>query len=131
MPRGFSGLLAALPLVIFSFAGTETIGLAAAETDQPEHSLPRAINGVFFRIILFYVGSIAVIMMLYPWNSLDPQESPFVSVLKQAGFTGAAAMLTLVAISAFLSSSNTLLYSSSRLLQALSLSGDAPQDFRQ
>jgi amino acid transporter, AAT family len=130
LPKGFSGLLAAVPLVIFSFGGTEVIGLAAAETDRPEHALPRAINGVFFRIILFYVGSIAIVMMLYPWNSLNPNESPFVSVLKQAGFTGAAATLTFVAISAFFSSSNTILYGSSRLLHALASSGDAPTRFQ-
>lgn len=130
LPKGFSGLLAAVPLVIFSFGGTEVIGLAAAETDRPEHALPRAINGVFFRIILFYVGSIAVVMMLYPWNSLNPNESPFVSVLKQAGFAGAATTLTFVAISAFFSSSNTILYGSSRLLHALASSGDAPARFQ-
>jgi AAT family amino acid transporter len=126
LPKGFAGLLAAIPLVIFSFGGTEVIGLAAAETDQPHHALPRAINGVFFRIILFYVGSLAIVMMLYPWNSLDPKESPFVLVLKQAGYAGAAATLTFVAISAFFSSSNTILYASSRLLHALASSGDAP-----
>ena len=126
LPKGFSGLLAAVPLVIFSFGGTEVIGFAAAETDRPEYTLPRAINGIFFRIILFYVGSIAIVMMLYPWNSLNPKESPFVSVLRQAGFADAAAALTVVAISAFFSSSNTFLYGSSRLLRALSASGNAP-----
>src|SRR5260370_1566053 len=73
LPKGFSGLLAAVPLVIFSFGGTEVIGLAAAETDRPEHTLPRASNGVFFRIILFYVGSIAIVLMLYPSNTLYPK----------------------------------------------------------
>jgi len=126
LPKGFSGLLAALPLVIFSFGGTEVIGLAAAETDRPEYALPRAINGVFFRIILFYVGSLAIVMMLYPWNSFDPKESLFVLVLKQAGFAAAAGMVTFVAISAFFSSSNTVLYGSSRILHALASSGDAP-----
>jgi amino acid transporter, AAT family len=126
LPKGFPGLLAAVPLVIFSFGGTEVIGFAAAETDKPEQTLPRAINGLFFRIILFYVGSIAIVMMVYPWNSLNPKESPFVSVLRQAGFASAAATLTVVAISAFFSSSNTFLYGSSRLLHALSTSGDAP-----
>ena len=130
LPRGFSGLLAALPVVIFSFGGTEVIGLAAAETDRPEHALPRAINGVFFRILLFYVGSIAIVMMLHPWNSLDPKESPFVSVLQQTGFAWAAGTVTFVAISAFFSSSNTFLYGSSRLLHAMASSGDAPARFQ-
>jgi len=126
LPTGFPGLLTALPLVIFSFGGTEVIGLAAAETDKPEHTLPRAINGVFSRIILFYVGSLAIVMMLYPWNSIDPKDSPFVLVLKQAGFAAAAEALTFVAISAFFSSSNTALYGSSRILHALASAGDAP-----
>jgi amino acid transporter, AAT family len=125
-PKGLSGLLAAIPLVIFSFGGTEVIGLAAAETDMPGRTLPRAINGVSFRIILFYIGSLAIVMMLYPWNSLDARESPFVGVLKQAGFAAAAGALTLVVISAFFSSSNTGLYGSSRILHALASSGDAP-----
>jgi AAT family amino acid transporter len=114
LPQGFAGLLAALPLVIFSFGGTEVIGLAAAETDRPEHSLPRAINGIFFRIVLFYVGTLAIVMMLSPWNSIDPKESPFVLVLKQAGFAAGAQMLVLVAVSAFISSTNTFLFGSMR-----------------
>jgi AAT family amino acid transporter len=126
LPRGFPGLLAALPLVIFSFGGTEVIGLAAAETDRPEETLPRAINGVFFRIMLFYVGSLAIVMMLYPWNSINPKESPFVLVLNQAGFAAAAGTITFVAISAFFSSSNTALYGSSRMLHSLAASGNAP-----
>jgi AAT family amino acid transporter len=130
LPTGFSGLLTALPLVIFSFAGTEVIGLAAAETEQPEQTLPRAINGVFLRIILCYIGSLAIVMMLYPWNSIDPKDSPFALVLKQAGFAEAAGALTFVAISAFFSSSNTVLYGSSRILHALASAGDAPTRLR-
>lgn len=126
LPKGFSGLLAALPLVIFSFGGTEVIGLAAAETDQPEISLPRAIKGIFFRILLFYVGTLAIVMMLHPWNSIDPKESPFVLVLKQTGFSAAAGTVVIVAMSAFFSSTNTFLFGSSRLLHALASSGDAP-----
>ncbi len=126
LPRGFSGLLTALPLVVFSFGGAEVLGLAAAETERPERALPRAINGFFYRIMLFYVGSIAVIMMLYPWNLLDPKESPFVLVLSYAGFQAAASLVTFVAISALLSSCNTGLYATSRMLRALAISGQAP-----
>jgi amino acid transporter, AAT family len=126
LPNGLSGILTALPLVVFSFGGIEVIGLAASETDQPEHTLPRAINGVFYRILLFYVGSVAIIMMLYPWHLLDPKESPFVLVLARAGFPAAASIVTLVAISALLSSSNTGLFATSRMLHALSMSGQAP-----
>jgi amino acid transporter, AAT family len=130
LPRGFSGLLNALPLVIFSFGGTEVIGLAAAETDQPERTVPKAVNGVFLRIILFYVGSLAIVMMLYPWNSLNPNESPFVLLLKQAGLAASADTLKFVAISAFFSSSNTAMYGSSRIIYGLATSGDAPEQLQ-
>ncbi len=127
LPAGFSGLLAALPLVIFSFGGTEIIGFAAAETEQPERTVPRAINGVFFRINLFYVGSLAIVMMLYPWNTLEPKGSPFVLLLSQAGFKMAAGAVTFVAVSAFFSASNAALYGSSRTLRALASVDDAPK----
>jgi amino acid transporter, AAT family len=126
LPKGLSGLLAALPLVIFSFGGIEVIGLAATETDHMESTLPRAINGVFYRVFLFYIGSIGMIMMLYPWNLLDEKQSPFVQVFEHAGFSAAASAVTFVAISALLSSANTGLYATSRMLHALASSGQAP-----
>lgn len=131
LPNGLHGLLTALPLVIFSYGGIEVIGLAAAETERPEYTLPRAINGILCRILLFYVGSFAVIMMLYPWNLLNPKESPFVMVLAHAGFPAAASVVTLVAITALLSSCNTGLFGTSRMLHALASSGQAPARLRQ
>ena len=126
LPNGLHGLLAALPLVIFSYGGVEVIGLAAAETERPAHTLPRAINGVLYRILFFYVGSFAVIMMLSPWNLLDPKESPFVTILTHAGLPAAASVVTFVAITALLSSCNTGLFGTSRMLHALASSGQAP-----
>ena len=130
LPNGLHGLLTALPVVIFSFGGIEVIGLAAAETERPAQTLPRAINGIFYRILLFYIGSFAVIMMLYPWNLLDPKESPFVLVLAHAGFPAAASAVTFVAITALLSSCNTGLFGTSRMLHALASSGQAPARLR-
>jgi AAT family amino acid transporter len=126
LPNGLHGLLTALPLVIFSYGGVEVIGLAAAETERPEYTLPRAINGIIYRILLFYVGSFAVIMMLSPWNLLDPKESPFVTILTHAGLPAAANVVTFVAITALLSSCNTGLFGTSRMLHALASSGQAP-----
>jgi AAT family amino acid transporter/D-serine/D-alanine/glycine transporter len=130
LPNGLHGLLTALPLVIFSYGGIESIGLASAETERLAYALPRAINGTLYRILLFYVGSFAVIMMLYPWNLLDPKQSPFVMVLAYAGFPAAANAVTFVAITALLSSCNTGLFGTSRMLHALASSGQAPMRLR-
>jgi AAT family amino acid transporter len=126
MPNGLSGLLAAVPIVIFAFGGIEVIGLAASETERPEQALPRAINSVLYRILFFYIGSLAILMMLLPWNQSSPQESPFVLVLSRAGLSIAASAITFVAISALLSSCNTLLFASSRILLGMASAGQAP-----
>jgi amino acid transporter, AAT family len=130
LPKGFSGVLAALPIVIFAFGGVEVIGLAAAETERPEHALPRAIRGLIYRILFIYVGSLAIVMMLYPWNLLDPTKSPFVLVLLHAGLSPAAGVVTFVAMTALLSSCNCGLFASSRMLRSLACSGQAPLRFQ-
>jgi AAT family amino acid transporter len=126
LPKGFSGVLAALPTVLFAFAGVEVIILAAAETERPEYTLPRAIRGVMYRIFFIYVGSLAIVMMLYPWSLLDPTKSPFVLVLLNAGLSAAAGVVTFVTITALLSSCNCGLFASSRMLRSLACSGQAP-----
>jgi len=127
LPTGMHGILVALPAVVFAFGGVEVIGLAAAETDNPATNVPRAINGVFSRILILYIGSLGLVMMLIPWSSIDPQESPFVTVLASAGLPVAAGVVTFVAISALISASNTVLYGGSRMLQGLALAGQAPK----
>jgi AAT family amino acid transporter/D-serine/D-alanine/glycine transporter len=126
LPNGFSGVLAALPTVLFAFGGVEVIGLAAAETERPEHTLPRAIRGIIYRIIFIYVGSLAIFMTLYPWDRFEPTKSPFVTVLQHAGLSAAAGVVTFVAITALLSSCNCSLFASSRILRSLACSGQAP-----
>src|SRR5258707_10109514 len=103
-PTGVSGVLAALPAVVFAFGGVEVIGLAAAETERPEHTLPQAIRGIIYRIIFIYVGSLAIFMILCPWNLFEPTKSPFVLVLQHAGLSAAAGAMPLVAITALVSS---------------------------
>lgn len=125
-PSGFTGFLAALPLVLFAFGGVEVLALAAAETDRPEEALPRAIRGLFYRIVLIYIGSLAIVMMLFPWNSFDQATSPFVLVLQRVGLSGAESVMTAVAITAVLSSGNTVLFASSRMLRNLASAGQAP-----
>lgn len=126
LPADPAGVLAALPVVLFAFGGVEVVTLAAAETEDPRTSLPRAINGVFLRIILLYVGALGVVMMLLPWNRIDPQQSPFVRILSAAGLPSAAALIMLVAITALLSAGNTVLFAASRMLQGLATTGQAP-----
>jgi AAT family amino acid transporter/D-serine/D-alanine/glycine transporter len=126
LPHGWQGVLDALPVALFAFGGLEIIGLTAAETENPESALPRAINGVVYRILLFYIGSLAVIMMLYPWDGLDSTRSPFIMVLERIGFPAAADIINFVVITALLSSCNSGIFGSSRMLQSLSLTGSAP-----
>ncbi len=126
-PHGWHGVIDALPVGLFAFGGLEIIGLTAAETANPATSLPRAINGVAYRILIFYIGSLAMIMMLYPWNALDSTRSPFVLVLERLGFPAAADAINFVVITALLSSCNSGIFASSRMLQSLAQSGSAPR----
>jgi AAT family amino acid transporter/D-serine/D-alanine/glycine transporter len=126
LPHGWQGVLDALPVALFAFGGLEIIGLTAAETQRPEQSLPRAINGVAYRILIFYIGSLTMIMLLYPWNALESTRSPFVMVLERIGFPAAASVINFVVITALLSSCNSGIFGSSRMLHSLSSSGNAP-----
>jgi AAT family amino acid transporter/D-serine/D-alanine/glycine transporter len=125
-PHGWQGILDALPAALFAFGGLEIIGLTAAETERPEQSLPRAINGVAYRILIFYIGSLTMIMLLYPWNALDAARSPFILVLERIGFPAAAGVINFVVITALLSSCNSGIFGSSRMLHSLSSSASAP-----
>jgi AAT family amino acid transporter/D-serine/D-alanine/glycine transporter len=126
LPKGTSGLVAALPAVMFTFGGIEVLGLAAAETENPQKNFPRAINGVLYRILFIYIGSLALIMVLFPWNSINPQQSPFILILANAGLRSAANVVTFVAITALFSSCNNALYGASRMASALAASRQAP-----
>ena len=129
-PHGWQGVLDALPVALFAFGGLEIIGLTAAETAEPDKSLPRAINGVAYRILIFYIGSLTMIMLLYPWNALDSTRSPFVMVLERIGFPAAAGLINFVVITAVLSSCNSGIFGSSRMLHSLALTGSAPAPLR-
>lgn len=126
-PHGWQGVIDALPIGLFAFGGLEIIGLTAAETKDPEKALPRAINGVALRILIFYIGSLAMIMILYPWNALDSSKSPYVLVLQRLGFSSAADVINFVVITALLSSCNSGIFAGSRMLQSLAESGSAPR----
>lgn len=125
-PNGVTGMVLALPVLVFSFGGIETIGMAAAEAAQPERTIPRAVNSVIWRILIFYIGSLFVIMAIYPWNQLDADSSPFVTTFARLGIPSAAGLINFVVITAALSSFNSTTFSGSRMLHSLARKGQAP-----
>ena len=130
MPNGWSGFFAGFQMAAFAFVGIELIGTTAAETQDPENTLPRAISAVPARILIFYIGALAAIMTAVPWNEVRPDSSPFVQVLGLVGFTGAASVMNFVLLTAAASSDNSGLYSTSRMMYGLALDGQAPSRFR-
>ncbi|WGN89629.1 amino acid permease [Ligilactobacillus faecis] len=126
-PKGFSGLLAAFPMVIFAFTGIEMVGLTSGETADPESDLPKAINTLPLRIGLFYIGSMFVLMCIYPWNEIATTSSPFVQVFSGIGIKIAAAVINFVVLTAALSACNSAIFSTSRTLFVLANSGQAPK----
>ncbi|MGN6281719.1 amino acid permease [Frateuria sp.] len=125
-PNGFTGMVLALPVLVFSFGGIETIGMAAAEAAHPERTIPKAVNSVIWRILIFYIGSLFVIMAIYPWNELGTQGSPFVTTFAKLGIPQAAGLINFVVITAALSSFNSTTFSGSRMLHSLATKGQAP-----
>ncbi len=125
-PKGLAGIGAALLVVVFAFGGTEIVAVAAAETQDPERSLARAIRTVAWRILVFYIGSIGVIIAVVPWTS-ESLKSPFAAVLQVANIPGAATAITLIAVIALLSALNANLYGASRMIHSLAARGEAPR----
>jgi len=125
-PKGLTGFLSILPIAFFSFGGTELVGVTAREAEDPARAIPRAINGVIARVVIFYLGALAVIMTLIPWDQIGAQQSPFVLVFDKIGLPAAAAVINFVVLTAVLSSSNSGLYAAGRTLAALALKGHAP-----
>lgn len=129
MPNGAQGMLMALQMVMFAYLGVEMIGLTAGEADNPDKSIPDAINSVFWRIVIFYVGALFVILSLYPWNELGTQGSPFVMTFERLGIKSAAGIINFVVLTAALSSCNGGIYSTGRMLYNLAQQGQAPRAF--
>jgi L-asparagine transporter-like permease len=125
-PTGLSGFLSVLPFALFGYAGAELIGIAAAETDNPARTLPRAVNALVLRLFIFYVGSMLIVMALVPWTAFSGSESPFVLVLQKMGIPAITVVMNIVLISALLSSCNSTLFGASRVLKSLASMGGAP-----
>ena len=129
LAKGLTGLLASLVFVMFSFGGIELIGITAGEADDPQRSIPKAINQVVYRILIFYIGALFVIMAVVPWNAIDGKLSPFVQIFDSVGIKAAAHVLNFVVLTAALSVYNSGLYSNGRMLYSLARQGNAPKAF--
>jgi L-asparagine transporter-like permease len=129
LPHGLMGLITVLPVITFAFGGLEFIGIAAAETANPSKTIPKAINQVMYRILIFYVGSLSVLLSLYHWSNLSVSDSPFVMIFDHIGFKYAAWTLNFIILTASLSVYNSCLYGNSRMLYALALQNNAPKFF--
>ncbi len=128
-PRGVGAAFAAIPVVIFSMMGSEVATIAAAETADPATNVARAGRTVSLRILVFYVLSIAVIVSVLPWDSVEVGSSPFARALATMHIPGAALAMNVVVITAVLSCLNSGLYITSRMLYELARRGDAPAIF--
>ena len=125
-PTGLSGFLAGFQIAIFAFVGVELVGTTAAETQNPEVNLPKAINSIPIRVIIFYVLALFVLMSVTPWNMINPNISPFVNLFSQAGIAAAAIIMNLVVLSSVMSSMNSGVFSTSRMLFGLARDRQAP-----
>ncbi|MBO9130845.1 amino acid permease [Bacillus sp. 165] len=128
-PHGWSGIFSAMLIVIFSYGGSELIGLTLTETEGAEKILPKVIKGVIGRIVLFYTLPILIICGLIPWNEISSQASPFVQVLGAVGLQGSAHIMNFVLITAVLSAANSGIYGCTRMLHSLSIDREAPKRF--
>jgi hypothetical protein len=128
-PKGISGFFAGFQIAVFAFVGIELVGTTAAETKDPEKSLPRAINSIPIRIIMFYVFALIVIMSVTPWSSVVPDKSPFVELFVLVGLPAAASIINFVVLTSAASSANSGVFSTSRMLFGLAQDGVAPKAF--
>lgn len=124
-PTGIAGIAAGLLIVVFAFGGTEIIAIAAAETSDPRRNVGRAVRTLIWRILVFYIGSVLIMVTVLPWTSEDLVTGPFVAVLNAGSVPGAAAVMTVIVVVALLSSLNAMLFSASRMIYSLSQRGSA------
>ena len=126
-PNGIMGLIMAMAMIMFAFGGIELVGIAAAETDNPKKTLPKAVNQIVYRVLLFYILSLIVILSLYPWNMMAQGGSPFVMIFDSLGSQTVAGVLNFVVLTAAVSVYNSTNYCTSRMLLGLAQQGNAPK----
>ncbi|MFC9712548.1 amino acid permease [Paenibacillus sp. NPDC056933] len=128
-PNGMHGFLISFQMVVFAFVGMELVGLTAGETENPEKVIPRAINQIPIRVLLFYVGALLIIMSIYPWNAIVPTESPFVQVFAAVGIAAAAGIVNFVVLTSAASACNSAIFSTSRMVFSMAKDRNAPKSF--
>ncbi len=127
LPHGLMPVVLVMQGVIFAYAALELVGVAAGETAEPEKVVPRAVNSIMWRVGLFYVGSVVLLALLLPGSVYSADESPFVTVLSKIGVEGAGDVMNLVVLTAAMSSLNSGLYSTGRILRSMAMAGSAPR----
>ncbi len=130
-PKGATGFILSFQMVVFAFTGIELVGLTAGETEDPERVIPKAINNIPIRIIIFYVGALFIIMSIYPWTSINPDKSPFVQVFSAVGIAAAASIVNFVVLTSAASACNSGIFSTSRMVYSLAKEGNAPESMNQ
>ena len=126
LATGWHGLIMSLAVIMFSFGGLELIGITAAEARDPQTTIPKAVNQVVYRILIFYIGSLVVLLALYPWVDVKADSSPFVMIFHELDSNIVASALNFIILVASLSVFNSGVYSNSRMLFGLSVQGNAP-----
>ncbi|MER7197850.1 amino acid transporter [Streptomyces sp. CB01635] len=126
-PQGWGAVLTASLVVFFSFFGSEVVTIAAGEAKDPARAVRKGINSVVWRILLFYIGSIALVVTLLPWNATAVAQSPYSAVLDHLGVPHAGTVMDFIVLTAVLSCLNSGIYSSSRMLHSLAERGEAPR----
>lgn len=129
-PNGMYGFLLSFQMVVFAFVGIELVGLTAGETEDPENVIPKAINNIPIRVLIFYVGALIVIMSIYPWNAIIPTESPFVQVFLAIGIAAAAGIINFVVLTSAASACNSAIFSTSRMIYSLAKDKNAPESLK-
>ncbi|MFE1261532.1 amino acid permease [Streptomyces albogriseolus] len=128
-PNGIGSSLMTLQGVMFAYLAVELVGVTAGESENPEKTLPKAINTLPWRIIVFYVGALLVILSVVKWTEFSAGESPFVHAFGKIGIPLAAGIVNFVVLTAALSSCNSGMYSTGRMLRGLAANNEAPQAF--
>ncbi|MET9347844.1 amino acid permease [Streptomyces termitum] len=128
-PNGVGSTLMTLQIVMFAFLAVELVGVTAGESKDPKTVLPKAINTVPWRIAVFYVGALVMILSVVPWTEFQPGVSPFVAAFEKMGLQAGAAIVNFVVLTAALSSCNSGMYSTGRMLRDLALNGQGPKVF--
>ncbi len=126
-PTGLLPVVVVLQGVVFAYSAVELVGVTAGETSDPQKVVPKAVNSIMWRVGIFYVGSVLLLAMLLPWNVFSANESPFVTVLSHVGIPHAGDVMNLVVLTAAMSSLNSGLYSTGRILRSMSMAGSAPK----